>query len=516
MGRNNTSTVAGASLFLAVTGILGRGTGFLREIIFAGLFGLNRDFDIYLVGAVLPVIINTAVFFLAQNFFIPAYHKTSQEGVQESLRFFNVSFRNFTLFSLLISLALLGGSSPIIDAYLWSSSPSVLAAAENIFLLYIATIPLNAAYGILFSFLQAERKFKHPALSQLTVNIIVIFFVVFFSKSWGIYSIPVGYLAANLMQLIYLLVICRKELNMSMMMSGKERRVRTGYVIWIIVLIELVNQLHIFIDRYFYNFVEEGGIASLNYAMMIYSLPISIFSMAVSTAVFPELSSYFTSKSYDKLESHYNRSLNIIVLIFIPITLIFYFMGNQIIHVLYQRGEFRPEDTYITAGVLKMYSISMVFYAAYSIINKMLYSTGLIKQLLIFSVLIIGIKVAVNFVLVKHYYQYGLAFSTSVSYILMTLSCYFLINYKLKFAGKTVLLKYILFYGAAGLTVFLTSDLLMSIMKMPALAEAICAALISVALYIITLRLFHTDALNTLELNFRRIFASFPDLFKKS
>ena len=50
-----TSTVAGASILLTSMGLLSRGLGMIREMVFASSFGLGEEFDIYLVGAVLPL-----------------------------------------------------------------------------------------------------------------------------------------------------------------------------------------------------------------------------------------------------------------------------------------------------------------------------------------------------------------------------------------------------------------------------------------------------------------------------
>ena len=62
-----TTTIAGASIFIAVSGFLSKGIGFFREIVIANFFGLSVDYDIYLVGAVLPLTINTILLCIGQN-----------------------------------------------------------------------------------------------------------------------------------------------------------------------------------------------------------------------------------------------------------------------------------------------------------------------------------------------------------------------------------------------------------------------------------------------------------------
>lgn len=100
-----------------------------------------------------------------------------------------------------------------------------------------------------------------------------------------------------------------------------------------------------------------------------------------------------------------------------PIAFIFFFFGEFIVMVLFQRGNFSSFDSMITSNTLKIYSISLVFYAIYSVLNKFLFSTSLLKELL--SLISVGllIKITLNILFVETLFQNGLALSTSISFI---------------------------------------------------------------------------------------------------
>ncbi|NUM61450.1 MAG: hypothetical protein HUU44_04770, partial [Ignavibacteriaceae bacterium] len=80
MSKKFTSTIAGASIFISLLGLISRGLGFIREIIFANNFGLEKEFDLYLVGAVLPITINTILLYIGQNYFIPEFQKINSSN----------------------------------------------------------------------------------------------------------------------------------------------------------------------------------------------------------------------------------------------------------------------------------------------------------------------------------------------------------------------------------------------------------------------------------------------------
>jgi putative peptidoglycan lipid II flippase len=155
LNRKFTSTVAGASILLACIGILSRSIGFFREIIYANTFGINKDFDIYLVGAVLPVILNSSIIYLSQNYFIPEYHRISAENKNQRENFLVRSFWSFIFIGIFVAFILFILKGSIIDNYLWNSDNRTKEISTVIFELFIFSIPFNAGYSVLASYLQA-------------------------------------------------------------------------------------------------------------------------------------------------------------------------------------------------------------------------------------------------------------------------------------------------------------------------------------------------------------------------
>ena len=65
MNKKFTSTIAGASAFITIFGLIRRSSGLLRESLYANYFGLSNDFDHYLIAAVFPLSINLVIIFIA-------------------------------------------------------------------------------------------------------------------------------------------------------------------------------------------------------------------------------------------------------------------------------------------------------------------------------------------------------------------------------------------------------------------------------------------------------------------
>ncbi|MFZ0456589.1 MAG: lipid II flippase MurJ [Ignavibacteriaceae bacterium] len=491
MSKRFTSTIAGASILITTVGLLSKGFGFFREVVYANSYGLETNFDIYLIGAAIPLIINTAVFFLAQNYFIPVYHKENNNISKKSTDFINSSFWLFLISSIAFTLLLYLFTPLIINTYLPSAENELKELASKIFTIFLLTIPFNAVYSILTAFLQAEFDFKNPAISALFQNIFIIILVYFFDNVLSVYAIPIGYLIGSIIQFIYLYIIASRKDNfiVKKFTLKTSKSWLTNNLFIFIVLIEIINQLYVLIDRYFYGRVEQGGIASLNYSSVLFGLPIAIFSLALSTAIFPQFTKAFNNKDNETLEGHFIKGISMNLLVFIPIAFIFIYYGDNLIKLMYERGKFTDSDTLMTYKILRIYAFSLIFYASYAIVNKLIYGAGLVKQLLIITAGVFALKVILNFYLVGSYQQEGLAGSTTASYISLSIIGYILVVFKLKFKSTGKFFLNIIFYSLNSLIALLISEMMISLFLLDGLYGFLISIIIFSLVYMVNLYL---------------------------
>jgi len=443
MSQKFTSTIAGASIFISILGLLSRGLGFIREMIFANNFGLETEFDLYLVGAVLPITINTVLLYIGQNFFIPEFQKINSSDTEAAQKYFKQSFITFVAAGAFISILLFFTGDIIINIYMHSASPASREIATQVFNIFLLTIPFSAGVSILSALLQTVYEFKYPAVSLLFLNISIIVLLLFFSDRFGVYIIPAGYTLGTLLQFGYLLLKSKKfvKLNLLTRTGGfsLSKSILSSSIV-IIILIESISQLYSIFDRYFYGEISSGGIASLNYAMIIWFLPVSIFSISLATVVFPTITKAIIESSIDEIEKIYNESISMNTFIFIPMAFIMFFYGDTLIRIFFERGKFVEESTAITFGVLRFYALSLAFYSVYAVFNKIFYSIGKAKLLLVITITGLLLKLFLNFLLVD-LQQDGLALSTSISFIFFFFSSYIVLNIKLKIKDRSLLFK---------------------------------------------------------------------------
>lgn len=448
MNKKITSSLAGAFLFIIIINLMSRGLGFFREVLFANYFGLGKDFDTYLVAAVLPITINTVIQFLGQNYFIPHYSSLKQSDSNSAEGFYKSALIAFLLLGIIISAVLYFASDLFTQFFLRSQDENILDKVTVIFRIFLITIPLNSVLAILIAHQQAEYRFKHPALSRLFLNLAVIAVLILFTDKIGIYTIPIGFVIGTFLQLIYMIYKSRVYVGGSTISFIKNANVFSVFDLSLlsIIAIELIYQMYTVSDRYFFSELNVGGISALNYSMTVYLLPVSTLSIALATVIFPKLTECLQSGRFDELQERFENTMRASLFIFVPITFILIFYSDQIIRLFFERGKFDADSTAATAQVLKIYAISLIFYSTYAVLNKLVYSAKLTKELLFITLLGIIIKVGLNYLLVKQYHQNGLALATSIGFIFFFIGAAVLLFRKTPLKNPLFMAKEILFY----------------------------------------------------------------------
>lgn len=512
MKQKLTSTIAGASIFIALISLISRGIGFIREIVFAGYFGTGEAFDLYLVGAAIPVTISTAIYYIGQNFFIPAYNHILINKKNDLNKFITNSFFLFIVAGIVITMVLYAAADQIINLFLNNGSGLQREIAGKVFKIFIFTIPFSAGVAVLAAYFNSVYEFKYPSLSFLVLNIFTVIFVFLFGEKEGVLIIAIGYLTGSVLQFLYLFVRAKLKINFTglLLVLSKNREDAASIVNFSfisIILIEIISQLFILFDRYFYGEVNSGGIAALNYAQNIFLLPVSILSMALATAVFPKLTSSLVNRDSAGVRLIFIEAGRIIILIFIPLSFIFIFYSEEVVSIIFRRGNFTSVSTAYTASVLMYFSSSLVFYAVYSVINKIFYSAGLIKTLLVLTIAGSLIKLALNYSLVQSMEQNGLAAASAITYIFLFLSSFLILNFKLKL--KIFLMFFIDFTWmlVAAIFAYLISGILTPLISGGNILKDVIFVVIFISVYILNINLINPSSLKVIRDFYSRVLA---------
>jgi putative peptidoglycan lipid II flippase len=459
---SNKSIIGKAVVTITLISLFSRLLGFLREILFANYYGTANEYEIYLVASIIPLTINTVSIFFFQNYFIPNYSKIKNDYPEQTDNFVKRTFYNSLGFSVVLCAIFIIFPNEIMSIY--AGREVIDSQLNTIFIIFSITIIPAILSSYISSYLNSANKFSAPAFSLLFINLTTII-ALFYFKSNNIIAIALGYLAGSFIQLIYL--ISKVKLSLFLFLSERRRQVKfiTFSSVLFIVLIEFIGQLYVIVDRYFYSSIDQGGIASLNYATNIFLLPISVFTVSLTTAIMPKISDLSAKEKLLEMNLMLNKLFSISFFFFIPFISVYFLFGENLVRIIFERGAFDSRSTEITHQVLFYLSLSMIFYVIYSVLNKYLYSLRKTGYLLLLTIFVLMIKIFLNHLLVSDYKQNGLAFATSLSYFIFFAFAFIKVKSEIKFKLDRLILKSFIFYILNICVSFLLTVILISMIK---------------------------------------------------
>jgi|TARA_B100001964_G_C14222134_1_gene595787 O-antigen/teichoic acid export membrane protein len=153
------------------------------------------------------------------------------------------------------------------------------------------------------------------------------------------------------------------------------------------------------------------------------------------TAIFPTLSKFYIN-SKDSLKFAYKKSLLYISIIALPITIVLFFLGDNIIHFLYGAGYHN------SAFVLKIIAITILLRFISFVNGVTIISINKQKQRLYFQGATAFLNIILNFILIPLFGLIGVAFATIISEFFLNASYFFIvINYFKNWKDILILIK---------------------------------------------------------------------------
>jgi putative peptidoglycan lipid II flippase len=123
-----------------------------------------------------------------------------------------------------------------------------------------------------------------------------------------------------------------------------------------------VVQISGYVDNLLASLLPTGAVAALNYAQLIYMLPVSLFGMAVAAAELPAMSQArgTTAEVASILRERLDSGLRQIAFLVIPAVAAFVVLGDVIAGALFQSGQFTADDARYVWAILAGAGIGLI------------------------------------------------------------------------------------------------------------------------------------------------------------
>lgn len=410
--------------------------GFLRDLSTAYILGAGMYSDIFFAAFKFPNlfrrIFGEGAF---TQSFLPNFIASSKKGA-----FSVIVLMIFTMILLILSGLVVIFSGFFTKLLAWGFSDSMIEMAKPIVVINFWYLILVFFVTFLSSLLQYKHSFWVSAYNTALLNIAMIS-ALFIAKDKDslqvVYYLSYGVLVGGVAQVclhfypLYTLGFFRlfycgfKELRLAFFQTSAKSKILASQItddlksffkqFFPAMIGSSTAQLASFIDTILASFLASGSISYLYYSNRIFQLPLAIFAIAISSALFPMVAKMIKVKQEDKALEAMKKSFWFLFAMLLFCTIGGIMLSEQIIWLLYEHGEFSRSDTAVTAKVFSAYMIGLLPFGLSRIFSLYLYSY--MKQTLAAKISAISLFVGVIFSLILMYPfgAFGLAISGSLS-----------------------------------------------------------------------------------------------------
>jgi len=356
------SPALGASSRVALGILVSRLTGLIRERVIGHYFGVDSVVaDAFRAAIRIPNLLNNLFGEgVLSASFVTVYSKL--RALEEDEEADHLAEAVFGVLALVCSILVLLGV--LLTPFLIDAIAPGFKGYERELTIHIVRI-LFPATGLLvmsawcLGVLNSHRRFLLSYTAPVALNLTVIATSILFGNStqdklviyvaWGFVSGSGLQVLVQLPRVLALLPRFRPELDFG---SQYVRSVIGNF--GPIFLSRGVVQISAYVDSMIASLLPTGAVAALGYGQVISVLPVSLFSMSVSAAELPALSSAVGNQDEIAalLRSRLSAGLRRIAFFIIPSAVAFLILGDVLAAALYQSGRFHHSDAVYVWSVL--------------------------------------------------------------------------------------------------------------------------------------------------------------------
>jgi putative peptidoglycan lipid II flippase len=397
---NKSRTLSVAAFLISLSYLLSRILGLVRDRLLASNFGVSAQTDAYTAAFRIPDLLFTLLVSGAFAVsFIPVFIGYIEKKKTEEAWLVTSSLLNIFSIATIALCAIAFIFAPQLVKVLAPGFDSERAALTiNITRIMLITPIMFSISSVLGAIQQAFNRFTLFAMASVFYNIGIIIGIVYFSKFfpqqpiYGVaFGVAFGAILQTLLQFLGIIGLHFKyRLNFKLFHPGVVRVIK----LMIPRSIDLaIDQFNWIIQTAISSRLAVGSLSSYYYANNLKNVPLGIFGIAITTAVFPNLVRVAKTKDKTKLASVIVRDMSLIMFFVIPSAAIAVVMRGYIVRLLFGFGDQATADTlgWLAGSIIAtsmFFMIARIYYSLEDTLTPLLTSLSSIVINIFFSVIL--------------------------------------------------------------------------------------------------------------------------------
>ena len=397
-------TVQGAALFLMAMFLASAVLGAVRQILLGAEFGANEVTGAFGAASRLPDVLFTLVAGGAlSSALLPVLAATRREsGDAAAWRLASLVLNALVLTLLVISVIGIFAAPWLVRALVL---PEYAPASQDLAITMTRIMLLQpvilGAGTVITAWLNSRNRFFLPAIGVACHNVgilsgigaaIVFPGVGIWGPVWGVVGGAVLQLAITAFGLIGEAPgshwVARIDLN--------DRGLRDVAILLVPNGISTgVNYVGWLVETSFGSRVDDAAtLVALQNAWLVAGLSVTLLGAAIGQATFPRMAAYAAAGARDDFSRLVRRSLTIAMLGSLPVVGGLLLLGDWLVRLLFEHGDFDADATRLTQGILVAYAVGLPFYIGTEIASRAVLATRDARTPLLTNTMQLAIRTA--------------------------------------------------------------------------------------------------------------------------
>jgi putative peptidoglycan lipid II flippase len=362
--------VLSASGVLAVTILLGRLAGFVRELQLGAKFGLSHRADIAVLLLSIPDLFVSLLISGGLSAVLVPHLKSLPAG--KATRFFHEA----CLCALGLFVCIAAAFAIIPNLFFQGLAPGLPAdipVAPAVVLCVAISIPLTALTGVTAAYLNANDRFLVAGLGTLIFNLVIIGSLLGATADEALAMLGLAILIGAAVRLLsQIIALPRVAFRCSPGSPALTLPIFQQFLLGTAATsLALVPPILV---RAVASFLAPGNIAAFNYAQKLIELPVGVLITTIGTVALTKLSGHAEDNADNRLLPTLLFSLRLAILAAVCIMLFGYPLMEAIAAFLFLSGQMTPRDVQVIAQLAAVMLAGVPFVAINSILSVSLYA----------------------------------------------------------------------------------------------------------------------------------------------
>jgi putative peptidoglycan lipid II flippase len=419
--RKSMKSIAKYSMIITALLVISKFTGFLREFIVAIQLGATAESDIFKTASAMPQVFFSAVAAALVTTFIPVFSNVKNDR-KKADRFFNNVLNIVGILCIVLSIIAIVVSPQLVKLFAGGFNGENFNTTVKLTRVLMPSIIFLGISGLYTGYLQSYGKFVQPALTGITANIAIIIGLVIFYNRYGLLAAILSVFAGAITQAITQRPFMGKNYRYKFIIDFKDKNVQKMMVLSVPILISsAVSQINLMVARNFASYLINGSISVIDYATKFSTIINQVFIVSITTVLYPKLTDRFAMNDMDGFKNLFVRSVNIVMMVAIPLVFGLAILSEPIITLILQHGKFDRSATIATSTCLKYLAFSAFGYSLMDILGKVFFAMKNTLIPMVNGFILVVVNIIFILVLGPIMKVNGIAFATTLSVTILAI-----------------------------------------------------------------------------------------------